>query len=101
MSELLLCPFCGGEAHMESKHYGDTHYWRVWCQTPFCAFMSVAPTEQQAIEAWNTRAERTCELEFDFGMTAIQCSKCHYRLPKGTHLMEVNYCPNCGAKVMK
>ena len=104
MSELLPCPFCGGEAHMESKHYGDTHYWRVWCQTPFCAFMSVAPTEQQAIEAWNTRAERTCHIKMvEVGWW--ECDKCGGGIDWDSYDEDdppnCVYCPNCGAKVMK
>ena len=104
MSELLPCPFCGGEAHMESKHYGDTHYWRAWCQTPFCAFMSVAPTEQQAIEAWNTRAERTCKVDdivpdnWEYKVWSFELSCGHDY--ESTQREPPNYCPNCGAKVI-
>ena len=60
MNELLPCPFCGETPTLNVKHYGDTHYWRVICPTPFCAIMSVAPTETEAIGAWNTRAGGYC-----------------------------------------
>lgn len=58
MSELLPCPFCGGEARTAVKSYGDTHYWRIYCDVIGCAFGSsgVYHSEAEAIAAWNTRA---------------------------------------------
>ena len=118
MSELKPCPFCGGEARTSSKDYGDTHYWRVFCDTPSCAMCmtSVFHSEAEAIEAWNTRAddyrhaaeywqrmyentfaERTCQLIEDSGL--LHCSECggvaEERLWAYWH-----YCPNCGARVV-
>ena len=55
MSELLPCPFCGGEAETYSKDYGDVHYWRVVCNGLQCAVLGVFHSEAEAIEAWNTR----------------------------------------------
>ena len=54
MSELLPCPFCGGDAHtIEPARYGKT--WGVRCECG--AFLGFEHTEAEAIEAWNTRAE--------------------------------------------
>ena len=125
MSELKPCPFCGGEARTASKDYGDTHYWRVFCDTPSCAMCmtSVFHSEAEAIEAWNTRAddyrhaaeywqrmyentftERTCE---ELGSLRIwqECYVWSHDLSCGHEVdtldMEPpNYCPNCGAKVV-
>lgn len=72
MSELLPCPFCGGEAHIvsdyssesgktrwnlwhecschEGRSAGYGHALRPWFETPWY------DTEAEAVEAWNTRA---------------------------------------------
>ena len=52
-------------------------------------------TEAEAIEAWNTRAERTCEFmpyseKSDDGI----CSKCVAYMYE-----QDNYCPNCGTRI--
>ena len=56
------------------------------------------------IEAWNTRAERTCYNAIGYGFIpdedtpAFKCSECGE-----THLCDnwYDYCPNCGAKVVE
>ena len=73
---LLPCPFCGGEAHIDSDYSSelDHTFWQVWhdcdtnpgpvrhtyghalslqISTPWCA------SDEAAIELWNRRAERT------------------------------------------
>ena len=52
--ELLPCPFCGGEAEVNSERCG----WRVKCSNLICD--TVGPwlddsTEAEARTAWNTR----------------------------------------------
>lgn len=66
-------------------------------------------TKLEAIEAWNTRAERTCRrMPADDGAVMVmrgglamefpyfECSEC------GAYVMDnARYCPNCGAKVVE
>lgn len=119
MSELLPCPFCGGEAEIltaESMRGG--YLFGIMCND-CCSRGDVYETEAEAIEAWNTRAayhgyeqaaieawksiktwntraERTCHLIEDSGL--LHCSECggvaEERLWAYWH-----YCPNCGARV--
>ena len=104
MTELLPCPFCGGEAELTG--FDAPEFW-VWC--PNCKASTDAHTcKGGAIEAWNTRAERTChdtkpQLPYfkcdvcgmaDMGGREIWISDGFYRGQKP------NYCPNCGAKVV-
>lgn len=139
--ELLPCPFCGGEAEVWSHHYEkDITLWQVRCSIrPYevetaCyaseSFISF-DTEEEAIEAWNTRAERTFpdevqeaqhhlfELERITGETWRPDRTCtivdhfndgphaedddEYHLSCG-HMeigREPEYCPECGAKVVE
>lgn len=67
--ELEPCPFCGGEAETCSYYFEekDMTSWQVRCKGRPCkverpcytadSFISFA-TEAEAVEAWNTRAER-------------------------------------------
>ena len=60
MTELKKCPFCGGEANIESYdpydgYQGDCMVWRVKCLE--CKAIIQRRTKEEAIEAWNRRAE--------------------------------------------
>ena len=103
-TELLPCPFCGGEA----RHYApgpiDHHIECVECYADIHR-----DTEAEAIAAWNTRAELgsgTCEnINTDGYRYRFECSECGYSAIVhncAARLDELpNYCPNCGAKVIK
>lgn len=81
-------------------------------------------TEAEAVEAWNTRAavtdeqfaiavhnadvwrkERTCEMKVSPGTAWRTCSRCsafvyYDAVTNATNVIQVRYCPNCGAKVV-
>ncbi len=44
--------------------------------------------------------ESTCELDLDISMERVKCSACGKAIPYGANLLEVKYCPNCGARVV-
>lgn len=127
-TNLLPCPFCGGEAISFSEDagwdlYGNNEY-RAYagCHNEGCGIgfelyhtgddlfdediddtpdgITCKALELQAVEAWNTRAERTCRVTgssydelLDEVYTDLSCG--HWtRLSE----REVSYCPKCGAK---
>lgn len=110
--ELKPCPFCGGEAELRFFNNGSSFSYRVECLN--CTAMvgrrfaeySTNRTfwfgiKQEAIEAWNQRAERTCD---DIGYDSFVCSKCGfdcYVNSKQYGLCIPDYCPECGAKVVE
>ena len=44
--------------------------------------------------------ERTCELDLDISMERVKCSACGKAIQYGANLLEVKYCPHCGARVV-
>lgn len=55
---LRKCPFCGGEAmtyKTKSLMLHDLCFGVMCKDTPFCCVMSGYKTEEEAINAWNTR----------------------------------------------
>lgn len=105
MTELKPCPFCGGEAHTYKNQL-----WHVACERARhgCVTMSAFGTEAEAVEAWNTRAERTCTMLRLTDCTCqymhrYLCSECGEYNEQPTVMGKStppNYCPNCGAKVV-
>lgn len=113
---LLPCPFCGGEAELTG--FDAPEYW-VWC--PKCkASADMHTGMENAIAAWNARAEQTCrnvheeweKTSFTGAETSFCCSECgaHYFDAESYYagladadgdLIRTNYCPNCGAKVVQ
>lgn len=104
---LLPCPFCGGEAAVFT--YNNEEY-DVKCRNPYClAKSSRWDTEAEAVEAWNTRAKRTCKklpqltdsvcIVRRGGMEAVfgywRCSECGVENFEGA-----KYCMGCGAQVV-
>lgn len=118
MSELKPCPFCGGRQTYR-KHDGGvwlttTNHKRGCIMRDALAFVAFN-TEAEAVAAWNTRAERTCEdvNEEDNDFTCSECGAsmytqiddCWTMIARGGLCDDViekpNYCPNCGAKVIE
>lgn len=113
MTELLPCPFCGGEAHTYRTMEVERRYVSI-CSKPFCVSVGPFDTEAEAINAWNSRAERTCRAELNEERNAITCSECgSTMLLKGweefhdwTGTTRIStfttypHCPNCGARVV-
>lgn len=105
MEELKPCPFCGGEAELWASEDG---IYGVWCSNPDC-YMDVdtrdRTSKEAAIEAWNTRYERTCRIVQHGHLFTMSdgtelyesaCSEC------GAYLGdEDNYCSISGAKVVE
>ena len=111
MTELLPCPFCGGEAiaWSEPDNVEGEYAYIIGCAK--CdASIGFCETEAEAIKTWNTRAERTCEMvltELSSGSAYHDvwlCSACGEQVERHTVMGKSeppNYCPNCGARVEK
>lgn len=117
---LALCPFCGGEAQVMKMDLDSIDegwkVWGVWCVNDLHAkdyynhghYIDNYPTEAEAIAAWNSRAERTCEFNIKDNMNEtegmgdvwIECSACNcvFDFYADEWLMKMSYCPNCGAR---
>ena len=103
MSELKPCPFCGRDKYLRMHRRKHRDYpegmYAIKCTR--CGIRGrYQLTERRAIDAWNTRAERTCTREKHGvktdGSWRLRCSLCGY----GIGDKRFNYCPNCGARVV-
>lgn len=119
--ELEPCPFCGGEANIVGKPYEAKFC--VGCGDDSCLGFSglgwLYDSEQEAAEAWNRRAERTCRIDVErrklsqTQTTVVKsCSECGFEFgieKESTFPFEVtlnvvvppNFCPNCGARIVE
>lgn len=115
-NELKPCPCCGPKAFIipttKCDPQAGKHCWTAELRCHECGLniSRTAATEKEAldqvIEAWNTRAERTCKPIPKYGddspWPVMVCSECgrplHY-----DELREMNYQPycGCGAKVVE
>lgn len=107
---LKPCPICNGEVKYTSGvHCGDD-FENGTLRCDSCGlekrvilygYGNYDPLH--AFDAWNTRAERTCVLEdipYEPGCwEGVRCGSCGVT-DEDTDLTG-NYCPNCGAKVVK
>ena len=101
---LRECPFCGAEPepinggeYMFFDHDDVCYFEMLVRGRSMTRSVKMAPDE---ITAWNTRAERTCrnsEKEIYPGGIVFVCSECEGMSVDG----QLNYCPNCGAKVVE
>lgn len=101
--ELKPCPFCGGEANIIVLTSMPPKYQVAHA----CSVVAAKPTDtaEEAIEAWNTRAERTCELEITIHWDNGVAVHWEHELSCG-HTIETldkkppNYCSECGRRVI-
>ena len=109
MSELLPCPFCDGEARLLGGGIidGIERGYTVECHDCHASTKRFgADNAQEAIEAWNTRHERTCHDEFNGKAWCFKCDTCGcvmlWEEAFGNKVImsgSLNYCPSCGARV--
>ena len=123
-SDLLFCPFCGGEAHIKEVVSACSVVYTVGCsdsecmgfETLLCKTTSECmgfetllckTTPEEAIAAWNRRAERTCR-NASFDPQGFRCSECGAEdyVDGGATVwvdggpQDASYCPHCGCKVV-
>ena len=107
MSELLPCPFCGGEAMVLTDSHVIAVKTSIGCQDDECrGFIGLSwlyDTEAEAIAAWNTRCAGTCGNKHK-SITSFWCSECDAATSDGFadvsgKVERFNFCPNCGRKV--
>ena len=89
--KLLPCPFCGGEAAVYLAWYDDE-------QTNIRCMQCGATADSE--EEWNTRAERTCEMEYITDFMSWHCKACDM-MDMAPRNPKPRYCKWCGAKVVK
>lgn len=107
-NELKPCPFCGEYPKLTDCAYDALTI--IECElcekTRDCIVRVECALHDQAIEVWNTRAERTChpveKFSEDSPFPVMVCSECgrplHY-----DEFREMDYQPycGCGAKVVE
>ena len=105
MQELKPCPCCGssnGLYVLQEDEYGE---WSVFCDMCKTSLHNEnhCDTRDDAISAWNRRAERTCRMEYNeqwshdeyYPTECYNCSECGHMTYDGVP----TFCPSCGAKV--
>lgn len=132
MTEIKPCPFCKSTSNIPAEHeewcflrkradcsddyftagFGGGEFdWKAAYEHRFDRH-----SNEELIEAWNTRAERTCSMsdiktgeqaEYDTEEVIYHCENCHderavYAFNEDGNVWAdaPNYCPNCGAKVV-
>ena len=119
MTILNPCPFCGGEAILESNKLRYGTIYSAYCQK--CGAEITGFSEHEAVAAWNRRSDAVpvvrgewvvdeCDTTDDapnFSWIDFHCSECNtdYGLEEGQYgwcryeKIPYQYCPNCGAKM--
>ena len=103
-SDLLFCPFCGGEAHIKEVVSACSVVYTVGCPDSGCMGFETLlckPTPEEAVAAWNRRSERTCRDECEAPQSFL-CGECGWFDTDFDGLpLEYSFCPNCGARVVE
>lgn len=127
-SELKPCPFCNSEVQIETysipvsytdsqgkifwrdepdgfviecKHHGWDENGVVAGDISLCSCDTSDDSRNDLIVAWNQRAERTCNDVSKSGVF-FECSECGaIDVTGGTGNYTLEYCPECGAKVVE
>ena len=115
--ELSPCFFCG---HDEARVIAVDEVTDAGCEEatvplyaancPYCGARGpMALSEDEAVAAWNRRAERTCQIVVSidrspasYGGRVHRCSSCGKALPGALFRngwTQLDYCPRCGARV--
>lgn len=117
MAELKPCPFCGSTLFMcVNKYRHDQCTYSVKCSNSACniiPFTYECSEETQAISDWNKRADaddvkhgewiEIDNLVIEHGLPTVKgktwrCSICG-EARKNRTAPDMNFCPNCGAKM--
>ena len=110
--ELKPCPFCGGEGKLKVADGILDDFTMFYCYCPngkcIAGGTDWFKSREEAIEAWNTRAERTCTMHKTLTepstlehMQEYECSECG-GLTNARVLNERDeprYCARCGARI--
>lgn len=104
MEDFKPCPFCGGE-YKSMKDHSQNCYIRLLADN-FRAFatddITFQHSEKEMDEAWNTRYEPTCTMDFQYAIDEYSnvfcfvCSNCEHDV---FGEVSIKHCPNCGARV--
>lgn len=112
MTELKPCPLGCPKSHIKvyTRKITSEHFEaKLQCNKCDISIVRSGATEEcaleNAIQAWNTRAERTCQAKPAIGGGWF-CSHCgvfidRHPMANATDRLEARYCPNCGAKVVE
>lgn len=105
MTELLPCPFCGGEADVHYFAHDDSEC-TVMCSNPNCRASvsarscgSMTTAYNRARKLWNRRAERTClakPYEVDGETGFYDCIECECG---EVNDVSARYCNGCGGLI--
>lgn len=94
------CPFCGCEA--KEMDYGPERLYVRFGHDRDCWIAMYDGTHflrnkrEETIDSWNTRHERTCNLNYIGGGFNGMCSSCNCVI-----CYSDRYCSRCGSKVVK